>query len=139
MTNSSDYGALLLRLGLGVMYVAHAGLKLFTFTLAGTAAFFESVGYPGWMVYPVVAGELAGGVLLLLGVQTRWVALGLVPVLVGALAVHLGNGWVFTAPNGGWEYPAFLILASLVQALVGDGAHALSPSWRAEGARMVRV
>ena len=138
MTNS-DCGALLLRLGLGAMYVAHAGLKILTFTLAGTAAFFESVGYPGWMVYPVVAGELAGGVLLLLGVQARWVALGLVPVLVGALAVHLGNGWVFTAPGGGWEYPAFLILASLVQALIGDGAHALAPSLRPEAARLARA
>ncbi|PWC44790.1 DoxX family protein [Azospirillum sp. TSO22-1] len=137
--SDSDYGALLLRLGLGVMYVAHAGLKVFTFTLAGTAAFFESAGYPGWMVYPVVAGEAVGGMLLLLGVQARWVALGLVPVLLGALAVHLGNGWVFTAPNGGWEYPAFLILASLVQALIGDGAHALVPSWWPMTGRVVRV
>lgn len=127
---TSDYGALMLRLGLGVMYLMHAGLKIFTYTLPGTAAFFESVGYPGWMAYPVAAGEVAGGVLLLLGIQTRWVALGLLPVLFGALLVHAGNGWVFTAAGGGWEYPAFLILASAVQALIGDGAYAAMPSWR---------
>jgi len=135
----SDYGALLLRLGLGVMYLTHAGLKIFTFTLPGTVAFFVSVGLPGWLVYPVVGMEVAGGILLLLGVQVRWVSLGLVPILAGALSVHLGNGWVFTAPGGGWEYPAFLMLASLVQALVGDGAHALAPSWRPALVRAVRA
>jgi putative oxidoreductase len=40
--------------------------------------------------------------------------------------VHLPNGWVFSAPNGGWEYPAFLIVASVVQALVGAGAYAVN-------------
>jgi putative oxidoreductase len=48
-----------------------------------------------------------------------------VPILIGALYVHAGNGWLFTAKNGGWEYPLFLIAASLVQALLGDGAYAL--------------
>jgi putative oxidoreductase len=43
------------------------------------------------------------------------------PVLLGALYVHLGSGWVFSNPNGGWEYPAFLVLASIVQALLGPG------------------
>jgi putative oxidoreductase len=46
--------------------------------------------------------------------------------------VHLPNGWVFSAPNGGWEYPAFLMVASVVQALLGAGAYALNwPSQRA--------
>ena len=69
--------------------------------------------------------ELIGGVLLILGIQTRLVALALVPVLVGALWVHAGNGWVFSAEGGGWEYPVFLIAASAVQALLGDGALAV--------------
>jgi putative oxidoreductase len=51
-----------------------------------------------------------------------------VPVLLGALSVHLGNGWVFSAEGGGWEYPAFLAVASVVQALLGDGAYALRPA-----------
>jgi putative oxidoreductase len=53
------------------------------------------------------------------------VSVALLPVLLGALAVHAGNGWVFSAPNGGWEYPAFLAAAALAQALAGDGALAL--------------
>ena len=48
---------------------------------------------------------------------------------VGAIVwVHVGNGWVFTAPGGGWEYPLFLIVASVALALIGDGAFAISPS-----------
>ena len=54
------------------------------------------------MAYPVVAIEFFGGVALVLGFQTRLVALATLPVLLGALTVHIGNGWVFNAPNGGW-------------------------------------
>lgn len=126
--STAPYAALVLRLALGVMFVAHALLKVFVFTVPGTVGFFEQVGFPGWLAYLTIAGELGGGILLVLGVWTRYVALALIPVLLGALSVHLGNGWVFSAPNGGWEYPAFLAVASLTQALLGDGAYALRPS-----------
>jgi putative oxidoreductase len=57
------------------------------------------------------------------------VALALSPVLLGAIAsVHGAMGWVFTAPGGGWEYPAYLFVLCVAQALLGDGAHALSRS-----------
>lgn len=127
MTDSRNTAAaaLLLRLSLGTMFVAHALLKYFVFTLAGTAQFFESLGIPGILGYATFAAELAGGVLLLLGVRTRAVALALVPVLLGATWAHAGNGWLFSVPKGGWEYPAFWTVALLVQALLGDGAFAL--------------
>ena len=48
-------------------------------------------------------------------------------MLLGALVIHAPNGWLFTAPNGGWEYPAFLALAALAQVLIGDGAYAAAP------------
>jgi putative oxidoreductase len=131
MTNSQQIGALVLRLALGVMFIAHAALKIFVFTLPGTAAFFASQGFPAWTAYPVVAGELVAGLLLLAGVQVRLVSLATLPILVGALAVHLPNGWVFSAPNGGWEYPAFLVVLVIVQALIGEGAYALR--WNAVG------
>ena len=72
-----------------------------------------------------IAGELVGGALLLLGVQTRIVALALIPLLLGATWVHAGNGWLFTSPKGGWEFPAFWTVMLVVQALLGDGAFAL--------------
>jgi putative oxidoreductase len=127
---TAPYAALVLRVSLGIMFIAHALLKVFVFTLPGTVGFFESVGFPGWLAYVTIAAELLGGALLILGIYARWVALALVPILLGALQVHLGNGWVFSAEGGGWEYPAFLAAASLVLALLGDGAYALRPAER---------
>ena len=128
-TSGAAYGALLLRVSLGTMYLTHGVvLKWMGFGLAGTAQFFESLGLPGALAYATVFAEAIGGVLLILGIQSRWVALALLPILLGALWVHAGNGWVFSAPNGGWEYPLYLVVLSVVQALLGDGAHALSPS-----------
>jgi putative oxidoreductase len=133
MTESRNpaVAALVLRLALGTMFVAHALLKYFVFTLPGTAQFFASLGLPGFLGYATFAAELVGGVMLILGVSTRFVALALVPVLLGATWAHAGNGWLFSAPNGGWEYPAFWTVTLLVQALLGDGAYALRRSARA--------
>ena len=111
-------GSSLLRISLGLMFIAHSViLKYFTFTLPGTAQYFASIGLPASLAYVVFALEAVGGVLLVLGIQTRWVAFGLVPVLVGATWAHIGNGWVFSNPNGGWEYPVFLIVIAVVVAL----------------------
>ena len=115
---AQDAAAALLRVSLGVMYLTHSVvLKLFTFGLAGTAGYFASLGLPPFTAYLVFAAEAVGGVLLLANVATGWVSLALIPVLGGALWVHAGNGWVFSNAGGGWEYPLFLILVSLVVAL----------------------
>jgi putative oxidoreductase len=134
---AAEYGALVLRLALGTMYIAHALLKVFVFTLAGTAAFFASQGFPAWTAYVVVVAELLAGAALIAGFQVRLVALAGLPILAGALAVHLPNGWVFSAPNGGWEYPAFLMVASVVQALIGAGAYAVN--WPLQTVRLARA
>jgi len=124
---TAPYAALVLRVSLGVMYIAHSLiLKYFTYTLPGTAQFFESIGLPAALAYLTFWAELLGGIALVAGIGTRLVALGLIPVLIGATWVHAGNGWVFSAANGGWEYPVFLIAASLAAALLGDGKYALT-------------
>jgi putative oxidoreductase len=126
-SRTAPYAALILRVTLGVMFIAHSlVLKYFMYTLPGTAQFFESLGLPGVLAYLTFWAELLGGIALVAGFATRWVSLALIPILVGATWVHLGNGWVFSGANGGWEYPVFLIAVSLVQALLGDGAYALS-------------
>jgi putative oxidoreductase len=125
----SAYGALVLRVALGLMFLSHSVvLKWMTFGLAGTAQYFASIGLPSGLAYVVVGAEIVGGTLLVLGIQSRWVALALSPILLGALGVHAPNGWVFTAAGGGFEYPLYLLVLCIVQALVGDGAYALSPS-----------
>lgn len=123
-----ELGALVLRLTLGVMFISHALLKYFVFTLPGTAQYFGSLGLPPALGYLTFAAELGGGILLVLGVYSRYVATALVPILIGATWAHFGNGWVFSAPNGGWEYPAFLAIAAVILFLIGDGPYALRRS-----------
>lgn len=120
-TRTAGYGAFLLRLALGLMFLAHGLLKVFVFTIPGTVAFFHSIGYPGAVAYPVMLGEVGGGLALVIGFEARWIALALIPQMIGVVLFHLPNGWMFTAKNGGWEYPAFWTLALLVQGLIGPG------------------
>ena len=129
---TAPYAALLLRVALGTMFIAHALLKYYVFTLPGTAQFFQSLGLPGALAYLTFWAELAGGALILAGLHARWVAAALLPVLLGAVWAHAGNGWLFSAANGGWEYPAFLAAAALVQVLLGDGRFALANHFNAQ-------
>ena len=123
---TAPYGILVLRVSLGLLFLAHGLLKVFVFTLPGTAQFFESVGLPGFMATPVALAEIMGGMFLIAGLYTRWAALVLFPLLlVATFKVHGANGWLFTNKGGGWEFPAFFAIACLVQFLLGDGALAI--------------
>lgn len=126
---TAPYAALLLRVSLGVLLFAHGLLlKVFTFTIPGTVGYFQSIGFPGFFAYLVIAGEILGGIALILGVWTRAVALLALPILIGATLQHVPNGWLFSAAKGGWEFPAFWTVTLIVQALLGDGAYAWRPS-----------
>ena len=124
-TRALNAGATLLRVTLGAMYVSHAWFKITAFGIAGFAGWLDSLGLPGFMAGPVIALELIGGILILTGFYARYVSIALLPVLAVASWVHLPNGLIFSNANGGWEYPVFLMIASVVQALIGDGALAL--------------
>ena len=107
-TGTAPYGVLLLRLCLGAMFIAHAMLKWRVFTIPGTVAYFESLHLPGWFAYVTIAAELGGAACLIVGIYPRYVALLLVPLIVGTIVkVHGKNGWLFSNKDGGWEYPAF--------------------------------
>lgn len=126
---SARYGATLLRVSLGGLFLAHFGLKFFVFTPAGTAKFFASLGLPPELAYVTMAAELIGGLMLILGLYARVAALALIPLILGTIVtVHGANGFFFNNPNGGWEYPAFWAIALFVQVLIGDGAWAVLPT-----------
>ncbi|MBJ6128364.1 DoxX family protein [Microvirga splendida] len=128
-TRTAPYAATALRVALGILFLAHAGLKLFVFTPAGTVQFFGSLGLPGALAYLVILTEVVGGLALIAGVYSRIVALGLIPVLLGAIVtVHGPAGFFFTNANGGWEFLALWIVGLLAVALLGDGAYALKPT-----------
>ena len=128
--NSIGTGITLLRVSLGIMYLAHSILlKVITFGIAGTAGYFVSLGLPKWLAYATIGAEAVGGLAILLGIKARWFALALAPIPLGAIfTAHASSGWVFSAPGGGWEYPAYLVVLSIAQFLLGDGRWALSPS-----------
>ncbi|MCB2115142.1 MAG: DoxX family protein [Rhodobacteraceae bacterium] len=129
--SNADYAALILRVSTGVLFLAHAWLKIAVFTPAGTAGYFASIGLPGALAYLTIAAELLGGLALIAGVYTRLVSLALIPVLLGAAWFgHGANGFFFSNANGGWEYPVFWAIVMGVLALLGNGAHALRKSDR---------
>jgi putative oxidoreductase len=134
--DSAPYGALMLRLCLAAMFIAHAMLKWRVYTIPVEAEFFRSLGLPGWVAPLTVTIELSGAGCLVLGIFARWAALLLIPLILGTIVtVHGKNGWLFTNKDGGWEYPAFWAAALFVQFLLGDGAWTLirSPALRALG------
>ena len=97
-TRTAPYAALLLRVSLGALFLAHAALKLVVFTPAGTAKFFASVGLPAELAYVTIAAEVLGGLALILGLGTRIVAVALTPILLGAIVmVHGAAGFFFSA------------------------------------------
>lgn len=123
---------LALRVTTGALFLVHGLIKVFVFTPAGTAGFFESLGLPGALGYLTILAELGGGLALILGLQARLVSLALVPVLLGAAIFgHGGFGFNWSNPNGGWEYPVMWAIVQASLAALGDGPYALWPAKRA--------
>ena len=126
MDRFAAYGPTLLRLTLGVMFLAHAALKVFVFTIPGTVGFFGSLGLPPIAAYLTILAEVGGGLALLAGFRVKLISLPLAAVLVGA--AHFGHGaagFGFSNAGGGWEYPAYWAVVMVAQALLGAGAWAL--------------
>ena len=122
-----SYGATILRIVLGIIYIGHGYLALFVYGPRGTAAFQRSLGLPlpeigAW--YVILAHGL-GGALLVLGLWTRWAALVNLPIMAGAFfLVHLREGF-FMGPKGGYEFVLLVLAATLAQVFLGSGALAL--------------
>lgn len=123
--NELNYGAFIIRVSLGVVLLAHGLLKLLVFTIPGTIGYFESLGLPAIAAYLVIFGELAGGAALVLGLYSRLAAALSLPILIGSVWAHIGNGWLFSAPNGGWEFPVLLVALAVAVTVQGGGAFAL--------------
>lgn len=135
MQRYEAYGPTLLRVALGIIFLAHSAyLKVIVFTVPGTVAFFDSLGLPAIIAYGTIGAEIVGGVMLILGIKVREAAAVLATVSLGATWAHFGAGWVFSNEGGGFEFPLFLAVTSFVQVLLGPGALALQlPAKKVEG------
>ena len=120
-----NYGAFITRVSLGGILLAHGLLKLLVFTIPGTVGYFESLGLPAIAAYLTIFAEIVGGTAIILGLYTRLAALLSLPLLIGSVWAHAGNGWLFSAPNGGWEFPLLLVALAVAVTVQGGGAFAL--------------
>lgn len=126
---TAPYAALLLRVSLGILFLAHLSLKVFVFTIPGFVGYFGSLGLPAPLAYLTMLVEGVGAIMLITGFYARFAALPLAVLMLGTIAmVHGQNGWMFTNKGGGWEFPAFWAAALIVLSLLGDGAFALRRS-----------
>ena len=117
-----EWGIAILRVVVGVIFVAHGAQKLFTFGIPGVAAFMGQAGIPlpTLSALSVTGAEFLGGLALIAGFMTRWAAIPLAfSMLMAALAVHLKGG--FFLPEG-LEYTLALLAASVSLSLAGPGA-----------------
>ena len=127
--NAHDYGAFLLRLLLGVLFLAHLYWKL-AIVPGGIGGWYANLlrnGYPWFVPAYVLSAEFAGALFLIPGVLTRWVALYAVPMMIGAAQFWLARtGFYFTA--AGAELPLVWLALLLLQILLGDGVFAFVPT-----------
>ena len=123
VSNNKSFGISIIRIHLGVILLAHGWLKVSVFTVLGTVDYFSSIGLSPIIAYLVIFGELIGGLVLVLGIQTRLASALTVPILLGAAITNSGNGWLHSATGGGWEYAASLTVIACAITVSGSGQY----------------
>lgn len=130
LATTDQSGSLLLRIPLGIIFIAHGAQKLFGafggYGLEGTGQWMDSIGLtPGyWMALLAGSAEFFGGIALLLGLLTRPAAVVLAfTMVVAILTVHIGNGLFMS--NNGYEFGLALLAGSLALAFQGGGRGSL--------------
>ncbi|OIJ20686.1 oxidoreductase [Anaerobacillus alkalidiazotrophicus] len=120
MLNKNEIGAFLLRVVLGVVFLAHGAAK-FQGGIENIAGWFDSIGLPGGLAYIVATIELVGGIALILGFGTRIVSVLLGLIMVGAIfKVKLAAGFF-----DGYAYDLVLLIISVHLALNGSKLYSL--------------
>ncbi|EAR07341.1 DoxX family protein [Reinekea blandensis] len=130
LASNAGFGALVLRLPLGIVLAAHGAQKLFGwfggFGLQGTGQWMASIGLePGYLM-ALLAGsaEFFGGLALVIGFLTRPAALlSAITMVVAIFSVHFQNGLFLT--NNGYEYALILLAGTLALTVQGAGHYSI--------------
>ncbi len=119
LKNNTDLGLLLVRVGLGLVFIAHGWAKIDG--MDGTIGFFASIGLSAFWAYLVAYVEFIGGIAMLVGLFTNWAGMLLAVVMIVAIAMlKLSKGFV-----GGYEFDLVLFLSSLAIVIAGPGKYTL--------------
>ncbi len=121
----TDLASLLLRIAIGGIFFLHGIGKPMLVGMDVVIKGFAEQGYPFWTAYASTIIEIGAGLMLIIGLHSRWASLFLLPNTIGILIYHFPNGWVFHNPGGGWEYPQLLLAGLLVLWCLGDGRFSL--------------
>jgi putative oxidoreductase len=140
MTSSHGLGLAVLRVTLGVIFAMHGYLGLSVIGPAGIAGYTTRMGYPAALgpalAWYLILAHSIGGLLLVLGLWTRWAAVAQLPIMASAFFLHhLRQGFFLTgivvdpakgiAIAGGYEYVLLILAATLTLVLAGGGALAI--------------
>lgn len=130
----ADWAPLVLRVALGIVFVWHGYSKLFTMGVPMVAGFLGSIGipFPGALAYVLAYGELAAGILLIIGLCTHWAAkFATIVAIVAFFTVHIKNG--FAIDKGGYEYIMLIFAAAVSVLITGAGKYSLDATWKKRG------
>ncbi|MDB5264833.1 MAG: DoxX family protein [Parcubacteria group bacterium] len=123
---AADLAPLILRVVTGLIFAMHGYQKLTMMGLPGVSGFLGSLGFPaaGFFAALLIAAELVGGLMLILGAYTHWVAKILAFVSVVAFfTVHITHG--FFLAGGGYEYIILLFAAAVSLMITGPGKYSV--------------
>ncbi|GBF77104.1 oxidoreductase [Paenibacillus sp. 598K] len=105
--------AAIMRVVIGILFVFH-GVDKFQMGLGNVEGWFSSIGVPGFLAYVVAIAELVGGILLIIGLFTRYVSGLLIVILVGAIfSAKLSVGVLGDGQMAGYELDLAFILVLL--------------------------
>src|ERR1700686_262507 len=133
MSSGNDVAFALLRVVLGVVFLAHGSQKMLGlfggYGFHATMEFFTHMGMPAAVAFLIICTEFFGGLGLIFGLLTRIAALGISGLMIGAIfMVHLPNGifmnWMGNQKGEGFEY--HLLALAMAAALLLRGAGAFS-------------
>jgi putative oxidoreductase len=113
VVNKQDFGGLILRITLGIIFLVH-GIVKFQNGIDNIAGWFSGIGLPGFMAYGVALLEVIGGIALILGIGTRLVSVLFALLMVGAIVkVKLAAGFLGNGEMTGWEFDLALLAMSI--------------------------